>query len=358
MKLAVDCRMIGSGGIGSYISSLIPYLADGAECLLFGSAALLSEYAGMPNIDIAECKTAPFSLRETLCFPHSLAKKINECDALFSPYCNVPSGITIPFFPTIHDVVFLDVPNLASKAGVAVRKQMYRRAVRRAAAVFTVSEFSAERIKFHFGSGKKVIVTYNAVPAWFSERGEPPSCADEAQTEKEDIILFVGNIKKHKGLQVLLEAFKKARSKGLTAKLLIAGNADNFRTSDSAAAEEIKTAPEDSVAFTGRISNEELRATYKKAKLLVQPSLYEGFGMPPLEAMSLGTKALVSDIPVFREIYHDFPVVFFKAGDADDLAAKLLEAAASPIERISVPQGVYSFSRTAEIILSAVKDFI
>jgi glycosyltransferase involved in cell wall biosynthesis len=62
-----------------------------------------------------------------------------------------------------------------------------------------------------------------------------------------------------------------------------------------------------------------------QAALLVQPSLYEGFGLPPLEAMVLGTHALISDIPVFKEIYAEYPVTFFKAGDTGDLKAKLVE---------------------------------
>ncbi len=53
--------------------------------------------------------------------------------------------------------------------------------------------------------------------------------------------------------------------------------------------------------------------TLQNADALIQPSLYEGFGIPPLEAMTLGTQAIISDIPVFKEIYHDFPVRFFKA---------------------------------------------
>jgi len=64
---------------------------------------------------------------------------------------------------------------------------------------------------------------------------------------------------------------------------------------------------------------------------LVQPSLYEGFGLPPLEAMVLGTPALISDILVFKEIYNDFPVTFFKTGDAIDLKNKMIELLPLPL---------------------------
>ncbi|HCC36260.1 MAG TPA: glycosyltransferase family 1 protein, partial [Treponema sp.] len=84
-------------------------------------------------------------------------------------------------------------------------------------------------------------------------------------------------------------------------------------------------------------------------------SLYEGFGLPPLEAMTLGTHALVSDIPVFKEIYRDYPVVFFRAGDILDLKDKLLELLSEQKpERITLSNELlsrYTFEKTASIIL-------
>ncbi|MEE0886059.1 MAG: glycosyltransferase, partial [Treponema sp.] len=85
------------------------------------------------------------------------------------------------------------------------------------------------------------------------------------------------------------------------------------------------------------------------------PSFYEGFGMPPLEAMSLGTKAIISDIPVFKEIYKDFPVTFFKAGDCNDLAEKLLSIKNETDEIKEFPQ-IYSFEKTAEIIQKTLEE--
>jgi glycosyltransferase involved in cell wall biosynthesis len=79
------------------------------------------------------------------------------------------------------------------------------------------------------------------------------------------------------------------------------------------------------IRFTGRLADDELKKLYSQSALLVQPSFYEGFGLPPLEAMACGTQALISDIPVFQELYRDFPVVFFRSGDVDDLKQKLIE---------------------------------
>jgi glycosyltransferase involved in cell wall biosynthesis len=90
----------------------------------------------------------------------------------------------------------------------------------------------------------------------------------------------------------------------------------------------------------------------------VQPSLYEGFGLPPLEAMTCGTQALISDIPVFKEIYGGFPVTFFSAGDSEDLSCKLLELLRDkPPLRITLAENLvnkYTFQKTASIILQNI----
>ncbi len=343
MKIAIDCRMIGSGGIGSYISSLLPFFIKEHECLLIGRAADISAYAGLKNVQTVQCSTGTFSLEELLFFPSDIAAKINSCDVYYSPYCNIPRGIKIPIYTTIHDVVFLDVPSLAGTFGTAVRRWFYRYASKKSRAVFTVSEFSRQRIIHHLNA-RDVVVTYSAVPEWLN--------SDE-KIKKEDKILFVGNIKRHKGLHTLIPAFLDARKKGLDAKLVIVGNAENFRTGDRGVSKMIGEMPEGSVDFTGRIGDDDLRLLYKKSRVLVQPSLYEGFGLPPLEALQSGTNVVLSDIPVFREIYRDYPVSYFRTEDASDLSEKILSAF-----KMEMPENlprIYSFERTYGIINNALK---
>ena len=347
MKIAVDARMLGSGGIGTYIASLLPYFLEKNECFIFGDTEAIAPFAKYENAETAECRVKTFSLAERFAFPCELRKKIDSCDVYYTPYCNIPSGIKMHVFSTIHDVVFLDVPGLASKAGVAARKYFYQRAIDRSRAVFTVSEFSKDRIRATLDCKKcSIVVTYSALPEWLSLK--PSEIVYKIRQ-----LLFVGNIKKHKGLSVLLDALKKAREKGFDMPLVIAGNAENFRTRDAEIARNISSLPEGTVRFTGRISDTELSELYRTSTLLVQPSLYEGFGLPPLEALSLGTKALISDIPVFKEIYDGFPVTFFRSGDSDDLAEKLAFCAndASPIP--SLPDR-YAFKKSADIILAAL----
>ena len=88
---------------------------------------------------------------------------------------------------------------------------------------------------------------------------------------------------------------------------------------------------------------------------MVQPSLYEGFGVPPLQALYCGTKAVISDIDVFKEIYAALPVTFFKAGDVDDLARKMREVYFddSPLPDF---EHIYSYKNSAKIILNAIQN--
>ena len=142
-----------------------------------------------------------------------------------------------------------------------------------------------------------------------------------------------------------------ALDKGLSARLVIVGNADNFRTADSSISEEISKMPANTVEFTGRISDSELKHYYQKANLLIQPSLYEGFGMPPMEALKLGTNCIISDIPVFKEIYENLPVIFFKTQDSSDLANKIIENFNK--QKPEFDNTLYSFEKTYNIINSS-----
>jgi glycosyltransferase involved in cell wall biosynthesis len=357
MTIAIDCRHIDSSGIGVYFRECLPYLLEsGGRFLLLGGAQKLRPIvAEKTNVQIVECGIKPFSLKELFLFPRSLLSIINKCDIYYSPFFNIPGGIKAPVYTTIHDIIFPDMPQLTSKAGLAARMWFYKRAVRHSRVVFTVSQFSASRI-LHYFKEANVVVTYNAPQSYMRDYNTP-------HVQKTKTIIFIGNIKKHKGLPVLLDAFFTARKAGLDYKLLIVGSKDNFRTQEdelhlgSAELHSDKLHSGD-LQFTGYISNRELARLLAEAALLVQPSLYEGFCYPPLEAMMLGTHALISDIPVLREVYAGFPVTFFKAGDASDLSNKLLlllqNKEPPSVKLDNNLKARYDFRKVTEIILREI----
>jgi glycosyltransferase involved in cell wall biosynthesis len=318
MKIAIDCRMFGKSGIGVYLENILQALtALSSSCtfLLVGSEKEVARIAeNSSNCAILPCNIPIFSKDEFLKFP---VEEINKCDAYYTPNFNIPRGINIPIYSTIHDVAFLDV-DITSCIGRIIRRYMLKRAIRLSQKVFTVSEFSKERILHHFGASKEVVVTCNGI----SHRLKSHKVSAQSPYPFE-YILYVGNIKKHKGLSTLLGSFFAAQKNGMNKKLVIVGSSENFRTKDSEVVRFLRQQHDD-ITFTGRVPDELLYNIIAHATCLVQPSLYEGFGIPPLEALYLGCPAVVSDIPVFKEIYSGLPVQFFKVGDSGHLAEKIM----------------------------------
>jgi len=351
MVIVIDCRMIDSSGIGVYLRGCLPwFIKTNNNFILVGKYQKLKTYESYSNVKIINCSVKPFTLMELLFFPNKIKTEINKADIFFSPYINIPCGLKIQIYTTIHDIIFPDLPELTNKVTLAVRMWFYRRAYKISKKIFTVSNFSKSRIEYYLGTEKPIIVTYSAIQSIFIDYKN-----ENKLTQKNDTIIFIGNIKKHKGLDCLLEAFHLLRKDGFSNKLLIVGSNDNFRSSDKNINKKIDSIDKDAVLFTGFISDEKLMEYLSSAALLVQPSLYEGFCLPPLEAMILGTHALISDIPVLKEVYSDFPVTFFKASDSIDLKEKmihLLHNKAAP--SVCLPEHLvtkYTFEKTAAVIL-------
>jgi len=349
MKIAIDCRMSGMSGIGVYLDNILDYWLSNNitnSYLLVGEKEKLKCYEAIPQCQILHTDIPIFSLKEIFGFPTS---EINRCDVFYSPNFNVPFGVHIPIYSTIHDVVFLDVEGLTSKIGKLIRKLVLWRTVRISKKLFTVSNFSKGRIQFHFKNTPEIVVAHSGINQELKEFRK----SDQAPYPFQ-YILFIGNIKKHKGLDVLLDAYIQARNQGFSKKLVIIGDSKNFKTADTAILERINENIEN-VVFTGRITNEQLYNTIAFASLLVQPSIYEGFGLPPLEALFLGCKALISDISVFKEIYKNLPVTFFEVNNVDDLTEKIVLCELKESIRPSIQDDIdklYSLDRTAQLILS------
>jgi glycosyltransferase involved in cell wall biosynthesis len=355
MTIAVDCRMIDASGVGVYLCGILPFfLQSGNDLLLLGNTARLNSFSSSANVRIIECNVKQFSIKELFFFPIRLQRQINKADVYFVPFFNIPGGIKIPVYITIHDIIFPDMPELSSRAGLAARMWFFRRAFAKSRKIFTVSEFSKSRIEHHLGTEKPVIVTHSAIQPVFLEYR-----ANLSNIQKKETIVCIGNIKKHKGLDYLLDAFELAKKDGLPHRLIIIGSKENFRSADNAVLQKIESIGTDAVSFTGFVSDEQLMEHLSTAALLVQPSLYEGFCLPPLEAMVLGTHALISDIPVLKEIYADYPVTFFRAGDRNDLKENMMKLLYNtpPLPPVLSDDLLlkYTFEKTASIIMKELE---
>jgi glycosyltransferase involved in cell wall biosynthesis len=351
MTICIDCRMIDASGIGVYLRECLPwFLQSKNNFLLLGKTKRLQCYASYANVKIIKCYIKPFSLKDFFFFPFKTVYQINKADFFYSPFFNIPPHLTIPVYTTIHDIIFPDMPELTSKIGFAMRMWFYRRAYKKSQKIFTVSEFSKSRIEYHLGTEKPIVVTHSAIqPMFLAYR------SNVKNVQKTQTIVFIGNIKKHKGLELLLDAFYQARNEGLLHQLIVIGAKENFRTSDNSIFKKIGSLDGKATVFTGFITNEQVMEYLSSAALLVQPSLYEGFCLPPLEAMVLRTHALISDIPVLKEIYAGFPVTFFRSADSADLKEKLIELLFNKMPSSPVLSDdlllKYTFEKTVSVIL-------
>lgn len=353
MKIAIDCRLIGQSGIGTYIVNIVRHIIDVADTdfVLIGNKDVLASYASRQNCMIIDCRHKSFTLNELFRFP---TKAVNQCDAFFTPNFNIPMGIKVPIFCTIHDVVFFDIEGVCSTMGKLIRWGYMKRALTISKAVFTVSRFSEQRIKALFHYNGNMFVLHNGI----SQELKDFRAAQAKQTEtKNDYLVYLGNLKKYKGIKDLIAAYRKAQTnKDFHSKLFIIGRIDS-RSRDEELISMMEQHDGD-VHFITDADNQQVFQLLAGAKALVSPSHYEGFGIPPLEAMYLGTPALVSDIPTHREVYAVTPALFFHVGDVDDLAEKLLHLPTETCQVDDIVEKRYNFQKTACQAMQTISDLL
>lgn len=211
---------------------------------------------------------------------------------------------------TIHDLAFIVNPAWYSKTYTFYYKLMTPILARNAKKIITVSNYSKREIsKIYPVLKDKIYVIYNALSDMFT------SIKVSESKPVEEYVLTVSSMDPRKNFPRLVEAFM--RMDKVPHKLyIIGGRPANF--------EEIKFSnySEDKIKFLGYVSDEKLVEYYKNASLFVYPSLFEGFGIPPLEAMSQGTPILLSDIEVLREVSGD-TAFYCDPYNVDDIAEKI-----------------------------------
>lgn len=347
MRIVIDCRFIGKSGIGTYIESVIDCILrlhlDHDYLFITEPGVKIQNKAG--NVEILETNIKPFSLRELFFFPVAM---INKYDVYYSPNYNVPLRIKVPIFITVHDVIFLDRREMTSYFGYLIRKVYLSCSICRSKRIFTVSFFSKKRI-IHYFKCHNISVTYSAISndlMRFHINEDYP---------KGGYFIFVGNVKKHKGLDILIDAYHRAVNNGLKKKMLIVGQYDKFKTGNKEIVKKIDT---NGIEFTGYVDNALLYQYIKGADALILPSRYEGFGLPPLESLYLGTNVILSDIEALKEIYCNLPVKFFKDGDSYDLCKVMMNF---NVEKINIKEvrkkieSMYTFERIADKIMSTIE---
>lgn len=298
--------MIHHAGIGTYIRNLIPRIADHYRIFLLAPAEMLQEFTWVGGVEIINTDSSVYSIGEQLQLP----SRIPPSDAFWSPHYNIP---VLPVrakrrIVTIHDVFHLAFNNSLPLLQRIYSREMFRRVIKKADKIITVSNSSFNEIcRFTAASPELISVIYNGVDREIFRVETERNIFSRIRQKyglPEQYILSVGSIKPHKNLKRLLLAFRQLEYDVGEIKLVVAGKEEGLITRDRESALLIHNDPylKNRVMFTGWISQQDLPLFYNMASLFVFPSLYEGFGFPPLEAMACGCPVLVSDIDVMREI--------------------------------------------------------
>lgn len=311
MRIALDVRKLNDFGIGTYIRNLVRYLPriDGenaylALCRREDEETIRSlspdshpVIVGARNYSVWEHVSIPAKLRHL------------GIDLFHAPHYVLPFFMPCPSIVTIHDVIHLLFPQyLPSRMAVHYARYMIRRALEKSALILTVSASSKRDLLTFFDvKPEKILVIPNGIDSSISE--DLPAEQLERLKQRFQIsgrtILFVGNIKPHKNLERLIAAFAKVRESPECSDLNLIVVGDEISKYPSLRRAVDRHQVRRNVRFFGFVPELTLVALYKMADVFVFPSLYEGFGLPPLEAMANGTPVVTSNISAMPEVVGD-----------------------------------------------------
>lgn len=318
-NITVDARMINSSGIGTVIKNILKrmiVLKFEWNFFILGNLLELKEYDFLKhnNVKLISCEAPIYSIKEQI----ELIKKIpKETDIMWSPHYNIPIFYKGKLIVTVHDVFHLAMPQFVK----GIHKQLYAKFMfhmikYKADKIICVSNFTASELEKYVGIDQNSIkVIYNGIDKeWFNVKMEK-------SVYNKPYLLYVGNVKPHKNLINLVKAFSLIKDK-VPHNLIIVGKKTGFITADKEI-DRVVNILSDCVIFTGHVNDFLLKQYYKGADLFIFPSFYEGFGLPPLEALAVGKNVICSDIPVLREVCKDM-VDYFDPSDIKDICNKIL----------------------------------
>ncbi len=312
MRIAIDARKLRDYGIGTYVRNLLRHLSrldSQTEYVLLCRADDIGvvEELGENFRPIPEV-ARPYSMSEQVRVPLDLRRE--GIDLFHAPHYVLPALTPCKSVVTIHDCIHLRFPQyLPNRLAYAYARSSLWIATHRSNRVLTVSEASKRDILRYFSIPEaKIDVIYNAIDERFGETPTPDEIARvrERYQLNAPYVLYAGNIKPHKNLERLIEAFHTLRQDSdleHVKLLIIIGDEISKYASLRRAVHKYKLHKH--VRFFGFVPDKTLAVLYRLARVFVFPSLYEGFGLPPLEAMASGTPVITSNVSSLPEVVGD-----------------------------------------------------
>lgn len=318
-KIVIDVRLVNNSGIGRYIKELLRTIKNEQYeiCLLVKKEDIqLVELAGFKLIPF---KYPIYSITEQIAFIF----KVPRCKLFISPHYNIPV-----FLPQAKKMLTIipDVNHLVFSKEFSYAKRLYAKilfsiVVKKSNLIITISEFSkSEIIRYTKCEPNNIVVAKLSIDkAYF---GNIDINSNSVYFDSfEPFFLYVGNVKPHKNLRRSILAFNEFLQSEPNYKFIIVGKVENLINADIELFNIIKKNEKlrESIIFTGPIPDNELVSLYKRAKALVFVSLYEGFGIPPLEAMFFECPVVASREASLPEICGD-AVLYVDAYDVKNIA--------------------------------------
>lgn len=310
-RLVIDARMINSSGIGKHTAEIVKRLGPRFEIILLANKETKKSVEQIVGVDSILMNSGIYSVSEQLEFP----LKIPNCDVYWSPHYNVP---VLPIrarkrVVTIHDtyhLAFLDTLNLQQRMYSRV---MMKIATRLSDKVVTVSDFSANEITKYTGLERaQIAIIRNGIDTSRYYKVKDPAVLSSVASKyslPDKFVLFVGNVKPNKNLRNMLQAFEQLCMRfpenPVDLRLVIVGKTEGLRKVDEEVLAEGVARFKHSVSFLGFVPEEELPAIYSMATVFLFPSVYEGSGIPPVEAMACSCPVVASSIPALTETCRD-----------------------------------------------------
>lgn len=362
----IDATPLGGGisGAGRYayelLEALLPMTTDFTVTVLAPPEDSrnwdISHWGQIENVDIQSANLRGVGPKRQLYYlRHSL-----NFDLFHSLSSYAPLFIDGPILTTIHDLKYIKVPSYFE--GQSFIKHYYvetmiRSSVRISEKVITVSEHTRSDLENEFGIDRDDVSVIPLGPGEVRPKiiGSPPVSAP--------YIFFVGELRPHKNVQTLIGAYNEFRRQNSKSNvdLVIAGSDYGDRLNQLKS--EVDEVFRENVHFLGRVDDKTLAQLYKHASVFVFPSFYEGFGLPPLEAMGYGTPVIASNKTSIPEVVGDAGL-YFDPEDKTELSRLLTrvfsdEKLVTSLERQSHERFEdFSWKRTAEETLETYWDIL
>jgi glycosyltransferase involved in cell wall biosynthesis len=314
VKVAIDIRRMTEFGVGTYIRNVVRTLArldHDSHYFLIGSQDRVAECGALPaNFQGVALDGGDDTLKGNLDF-RAIVRRL-ECDLVHVPHLFwIPRGLSCPYVLTVHDLLeHMYGSRDLSSLRRSLHFHMTRRVLRKAARVIAVSQFTRNEIeKLLAIPDARIEVVYNAIDERFLHGHA--SAADRELIANRYLVnypflLYAGAIRPHKNVVRIIEAFSALKSELQKEhlypdlKLIIIG--DDLSSHPRLRRTVVRSGVQNDVRFLGFVPIEVLRIFYDVAKIFVFPSLYEGFGLPPLEAMAHGTPVVTSNTSSLPEV--------------------------------------------------------